>query len=90
MVKPKATAVVAAYDPSVSMLHPLNNDDLAEIGNFVENEWRTKHGFYESAMALYNLCVRVGKAQAENPQDMGPKERAARREHLLKYGRPAK
>jgi hypothetical protein len=86
--KPRATVVVAAYDPDVSMLHPLNNEDLAEIGNYVENEWMTKHGFYESAMALYNLCVRIGKAQAENPQDMGPKERAARQEQTLRSQKP--
>ncbi len=55
-------AVVVAYDPAVSIQHPLNSDALTEIGNFVENDWRKKHGFYESAMALYNLCIRLGSA----------------------------
>ncbi len=74
-LKKEGYAVVAAYNPDRSMLHPMPHDSLQAIGDAYDQA-RCAHGFYETWMAVYNECVRQG----QNPSNA--KTDAARAEAI--------
>jgi hypothetical protein len=82
-------ALVAAYNPDRSMLHPMDSENIRAIGEMYDRA-HCRHGYSETWMAVYNECIRQGKIGPDRRATDAARASALARKHNNIVGFPSR